>query len=408
MIIGENGTAKTSLLQAIAMAAAGSREVNSLAKAVTGYLRDRRHDEAMEITATFGFLAPPKGVARAFIDRPPTSRDADVQISSTVKLPEGSSSLHARSRYSAPRMASADPLTEARDKNLRYWFVAGYGIARALPDASQRLVWQKPSIERMEPLFPGSRAGLTSTAFADYLSGAKNDAYRDALNSVLFRTKRLLPRISALELRRPGDIQNASDLAEQNRILQRVGAQDLAIPTAALSHGYQSTIAWIADLVGHIILDAEIALQPDDMQGLVLIDEIDLYLHPTWQIALISALRETFPQVQFVATTHSPLVLAGMHPTEIVRLQFADNGDVERAPIGDDARIMTATEIYREYFGIDDIIPDPTGQKLRSYRYLAANPYRSDSDDSEMTRLRDELLQLGVDPAFDPVPRAAP
>ena len=93
-------------------------------------------------------------------------------------------------------------------------------------------------------------------------------------------------------------------------------------------------------------------------------------------------------QVQFVATTHSPLVLAGMHPTEIVRLQFSDNGDVERAPIGPDARVMTGTEIYREYFGIDEIIPDEAGQKLRDYRYLAANPYRNDQDDRQIRRLR--------------------
>jgi hypothetical protein len=194
---------------------------------------------------------------------------------------------------------------------------------------------------------------------------------------------------------------------EGNRFSQRIGSQKLTVPATALSHGYQSTIAWIADLVGHIILEAGEPIDPEEMQGLVLIDEIDLYLHPTWQVALVSALRETFLQIQFIATTHSPLVLAGMHPTEIVRLRFADNGDVERAPIGADARVMTGTEIYREYFGIEDIIPDEAGQKLRDYRYLAANPYRSVQEDHDVMRLRDELKQAGIDPAFDPVPRSA-
>jgi hypothetical protein len=202
-------------------------------------------------------------------------------------------------------------------------------------------------------------------------------------------------------------VKKAGDLVEGSRFRQKIGNLELQVQATALSHGYQSTIAWIADLVGHIILEDEHADEPHKMQGLVLLDELDLYLHPTWQVALISALRETFPKIQFVVTTHSPLVLAGMHPHEIVRLRFADNGDVERAPLGLDARMMTGTEIYREYFGIDDIIPDEAGRKLRDYRYLAANPYRTDLDDLEISRLRSELHEANVDPGFEPVPRTS-
>lgn len=407
VIIGENGTAKTSLLQAIAMAAAGSLEVNSLAKKITGQLRDRRQDEQMEVTATFGFLGDPPGGARRIFPglggAPPPA--AEIQITSTVTLDKDSSSLRARSEYTPPSIGDSSPLDVARDKNLAHWFVAGYGIARALPDASKVPVLEQPSIERMEPLFD-SQVALTSTAFANYFhQQAKGNLYSKALKSVLFHTERLLPKISNFELRGRGGVSKAGDLVGGNRFRQKIGKHEITVPATALSHGYQSTIAWVADLVGHIVLEADQPVSPEEMQGLVLLDEIDLYLHPTWQLALVSALRETFPQIQFVATTHSPLVLAGMHPDEIVRLWFADSGDVERAPRGEDARVMTGTEIYREYFGIDDIIPDETGQKLRDYRYLAANPYRSDEDDREVTRLSEELRQAGIDPAFDPVPR---
>lgn len=48
------------------------------------------------------------------------------------------------------------------------------------------------------------------------------------------------------------------------------------------------------------------------MEGLVLIDELDLHLHPVWQQGLIAGLKHTFPRLQFVATTHSPLLLSGL------------------------------------------------------------------------------------------------
>lgn len=407
VIIGENGTAKTSLLQAIALAAAGSLEVNSLAKRITGQLRDRRQVDPMEVTATFGFLPLPEGARRVYPGIAGGGEDTEIQVQSTVRLEKDSASLRASSQYLPPSRGELDPLDVVREKNLAHWFVAGYGIARALPDASKIPGLEQPSIERMEPLFD-SQIALTSTAFANYFHRQeKGNRYSRVLKTVLFHTKRLLPKISDFELRGRGGVKKAGDLVEGNRFRQRIGKNtEITVPATALSHGYQSTIAWIADLVGHIILEADHPVRPEEMQGLVLLDEIDLYLHPTWQIALISALRETFPQIQFIATTHSPLVLAGMHPTEIVRFQFTDNGDVVRAPLGADARVMTGTEIYREYFGIEDIIPDETGRKLRDYRYLAANPYRSDTEDRELAQLEATLKAAGIDPAFEPVPRA--
>lgn len=410
VIIGENGTAKTSLLQAIAMTAAGALEVNSLAKKVTGQLRDRRQSEPMEITATFGFTDLPAGAQRSFPGLGESQHQAaHVQLRSTVTLEKGSSSLRARAEYAPPLETSSDPLEIARDKNLPHWFVAGYGITRALPDPSRAYPLEQPSIERMEPLFD-SQVALTSTTFANYFQGQnKGTSYTRALKRVLFHTERLLPNIQDLELRGRGHVNKAGDLVEGNRFRQKVGNTVITVPATALSHGYQSTIAWIADLVGHFVLEAEgEEIRPEDMQGLVLIDEIDLYLHPTWQLVLVSALRETFPRLQFVATTHSPLVLAGLRPDEIVRLRFTERGDVERADADADARLMTGTEIYREFFGIDDIIPDATGQQLRDFRYLAANPYRSDEDDRTITQLREALQRAGVDPELEPVPRRAP
>src|SRR5690606_2430475 len=117
-----------------------------------------------------------------------------------------------------------------------------------------------------------------------------------------------------------GGVSQASSLIDRERFQLKIGRHNYKLPAVALSHGYQSTLAWIADLIGHVMWEADDAIEAADIEGLVLIDEIDLYLHPQWQAGLITALRRTFPKVQFVATTHSPVVLSSLQPEEIVVL----------------------------------------------------------------------------------------
>ncbi|MCY1301185.1 AAA domain, putative AbiEii toxin, Type IV TA system [compost metagenome] len=205
-----------------------------------------------------------------------------------------------------------------------------------------------------------------------------------------------------------------------------MGPDKVKIPAVALAHGYQSTIAWIADLVGHILLEANSELDPKEFEGLVLIDEIDLYLHPTWQARLVPALRMTFPKLQFIATTHSPVVLATLSPEEIIRVQAdPDTGDVRRitpdADTGEwdpvdkeedlhtqpDPRAMTGTEMYSEYFGLHRLTLNEFGEDLRSYTALATNPYRTEYQDQKMKELKLKLTAELIENLASPVPREA-
>ncbi|EJW93311.1 ATP binding protein, partial [gut metagenome] len=88
-----------------------------------------------------------------------------------------------------------------------------------------------------------------------------------------------------------------------------------------LSDGFRSIISMVADLAYRMVrlnphLGAESALQTP---GIVLIDEIDMHLHPIWQQTIMGDLRAAFPKVQFITTTHSPQVLSSV-PSETVRV----------------------------------------------------------------------------------------
>ncbi len=81
------------------------------------------------------------------------------------------------------------------------------------------------------------------------------------------------------------------------------------MPIEALADGYQATITWVMDMLGWALLhDDKVFLK--EISGIVLIDEIEHHLHPIWQLSIVSILKRVFPKVQFIITTHAPLVAA--------------------------------------------------------------------------------------------------
>lgn len=132
------------------------------------------------------------------------------------------------------------------------WFVAGYGVGRFLPEPQSRPPLVQPSIERLEPLFSNTTA-LTSLGFLDHISETKARAFTKALRNTLIAVDDLVPDLVGIELRGSGGITESGTLIDKDRFTLKVGAHQHKFPAVALSHGYQSTLAWVADLIGHVI-----------------------------------------------------------------------------------------------------------------------------------------------------------
>ena len=98
-----------------------------------------------------------------------------------------------------------------------------------------------------------------------------------------------------------------------------------------LSAGYKSCFSLVLGLIKEIELRFKSPfIKAEDFNGVVLIDEIDLHLHPTWQGPLIQSLKQLFPKVQFIVTTHSPSILQTLKSEEIIALSCDENGDTVR------------------------------------------------------------------------------
>ncbi len=87
-----------------------------------------------------------------------------------------------------------------------------------------------------------------------------------------------------------------------------------------------------------------------DGEGIVLIDELELHLHPNWQLKIVKALKATFPKVQFIATTHSPLVLSGMRREDILVINQGEIIPSEELP---DIYSSSSDQILEEIMFVD-------------------------------------------------------
>ena len=124
-----------------------------------------------------------------------------------------------------------------------------------------------------------------------------------------------------------------------------------------LSDGYHVFIALVADIARRAVMLNEIdgADAPARVKGVVLIDELDLHLHPRWQRVALRGLRRAFPRLQLIVTTHSPQVLSSAENRHVRRLF---DGKLQEDQVFVESRDTNA--ILREYMLTEDRSPEGT------------------------------------------------
>lgn len=135
------------------------------------------------------------------------------------------------------------------------------------------------------------------------------------------------------------------------------GAQSLSFNQ--LSEGYKSVIIFVCDLIFRLSQTAKEGELISDLKGVVLVDEIDLHLHPKWQRVIIKKLRNIFANIQFIFTTHSPTIIQGASEDAIIYRVYRNYEDgkikVSEPYLRRDLnRLMINTLITSPLFGLDD------------------------------------------------------
>ncbi len=136
------------------------------------------------------------------------------------------------------------------------------------------------------------------------------------------------------------------------------------VPVNELSDGYRDTLSMVADIAYRMaILNPQLLENVlDQTSGVVLIDEVDLHLHPTWQQHILQDLTEIFPCVQFIVTTHAPSVINSVKKDHLIILEGykahypkittygRDVNSILSTIMGADVRPKVIQETFREFY----------------------------------------------------------
>lgn len=141
------------------------------------------------------------------------------------------------------------------------------------------------------------------------------------------------------------------------------------LPISSLSAGYLSLITIVMDMARRMAeLNPDLP-DPLHARGIVLIDEIDLHLHPRWQQEVVTALERTFPRIQFILTTHSPQVITTVD-AENIRILTWREGEITVSPSGSMEGARSGRALG-EVFGVEERPPasiSPFVEALDLYR----------------------------------------
>ena len=419
VILAENGHCKTSILQAIAMSLSGGVIANQSRDVAS--LRGIRRADSLEVDVFVRPTTPIEGtspvigaggvvletsspwVARGslFLDASTTFSEKYAQASRAKK---GSPEHVIITLEAITLYAQRQVISTLRDTNTPGHLVVAYGVNRVLPLAGTTAFPDNPARQRVSSLLTGEP--VIGTDFVRHLTASKPELvqpYLDALNTVI-RDPELLPELGEFMRAGDGAERTPEGLRHHHRVTLKAGGEDVVLPATWLSQGYQSLLSVVADIIGQAYWDQKRAIPLDEIKGVALIDELDLHVHPKWQVRLVPALKRLLPKMQFIVTTHSPLVLTGLLPDEIVRLVMDEHGDVVQAPQGPAPALMTATALLAEYFGVTDTYPHKLGEAMARLGYLIGDPGRSPKEDEELRALLATLAAHGVDPNLEPVP----
>ncbi len=161
----------------------------------------------------------------------------------------------------------------------------------------------------------------------------------------------------------------------------------MRIPLSQMSDGYQVTLSLVADIAYRCaclnpqLLD-EVLVKTD---GVVLIDEIDLHLHPEWQQRILGDLAAIFPKVQFIVSTHAPAVINSVHSENMLILKDYRVGHIESQIYGKDVK-----SVLNEIMGVNERPLEVAKLFEKFYEFLKDGAYdEAEEALDEIDRLRD-------------------
>ena len=363
VLLGNNGAGKSTILRAIALGICGDdpEAIVHARRLLRNGARDGRIElqvgeviyrtelvrEGDRITVRCGQLTPLQKGNWVVLGFPPLR-------GVSTSDPVGPSSGDARQPRVTDLLPLIDGKTDTRLDSLKQWLVNLYITANMTNDVTKS---------------EARRAQRTSEAF-----------------------------YSVLRAFTPGQMILAGQIEHKSTSWNvNVQTEDGEVPIDNVSQGMSSIFGWVGTLLQRmheIYPDSE---HPTAEPALVLVDEIDAHLHPEWQQKLTAIVKEHLPNVQMIATTHSPLLVAGMKQKELV---IAMRDPVDRSKVTVSPSIVNPEGLRADQilttplFGLQSSRSPEVNIKVNRYALLLGNESRDADEEQEFAELKQELASM--------------
>ena len=321
MVLGDNSTGKTTLLRCMAMGLCDESSAAGLLKESSEGLI-RRKTKSAEISL---YLSDSTGNS--------------FEIHTTITRRSGGKSEFEQLEQTTKPAGASFPWGEI--------FVAGYGASRGSSGTGD--------IAGYYPI------NATYNLF-NYGEGLQNP-------ELVLRRTRTYRRPAYRLLEKFLNLESGSVSLRPKQGLHVSGDWGKGMPLRDLADGYKSSILWFTDLIGWIV-DYSGGTSNHDLsrtQGIVLVDELEQHLHPSWQSTIVASLRKTLPQIQFVTTTHSEIIARSVGGPE--QMETVPDDQLVLCYTDSDSRAVKAKRIG-------------TIEKLDSVQALQSNAFSLPSVDS--------------------------
>lgn len=315
LFLGNNGTGKSTILRSIALLLSGSSALGEILGEPNKWIRNKTKSCSI------------KGVLL-------TAKDEERIISIELFRNDNLSKIISRNKE------SLELLDGALEHNERNYLTIGYGVHRKVSTQSfsNSEIYRSNRASNVATLFNtnSSLKSLESWIIdTDYIEGPSGiKAIKSALN-------KLLPNVEFYRI-------NKKEKVVEFR------TKDGVVEFGMLSDGFQIAANWLGDLLYRITETYQDYKKPLDAKFILLIDEIALHLHPSWQRMIIDSISDLFPNAQIITTTHSPFVAQQAKVGELYTIKRNSENEVIIYHYEDDPRKLLLHQIIMsDLFGVN-------------------------------------------------------
>jgi energy-coupling factor transporter ATP-binding protein EcfA2 len=373
VILGNNGMGKTTLLQAL----------TTFEPAMTEALTDR-----IPIYFPRGFLRTKRPPWSPLRHQAVRARFSLELLAGRLTLDAGGEAHHEKFNYDVNPLGLASTTTTIRTPFLNLTCY-GYGATRRLGAGSlsaQKESHPSDSLFLEDVPLRNAEEWLLQADYAASKESPEQVRAAERRERVKHLLLAILPDVFDLRFA-PPDANNPAARVEVKTHYGWVGMRELSL-------GYRTLIAWMVDLASRLFERYPDSPNPLAEPAVVLVDEIDLHLHPQWQRQLIGYLTERFPNTQFIVTAHSPLVVQSATDANIVVLRregdhvVIDN-DVESIRGWRVDQILTS-----DLFGLETARPPQIEELLKERTALLSKPRLTAKDEARLRELQTAIGPL--------------